>query len=180
MKFTYSLKSVMATVICLLGMATSVVGAEPICRNKQACQVDLDNTGDYLLACNLSRRDLTKIVFTRSFLGRANLSESNLTEANLEQADLSGADFSGATLLGANMRRIYSLGTKFTGANLQDANLEGALMYRADFSESDLRGANFRNADTAASEFRGAVYNSKTVLPFTHSVARSLGMIRVR
>lgn len=180
MKRIDSLKALFLASICLLVMASSVRGAEPICRNKAACEVHSDNTGEHFLACNLSSKDLTRVIFIRSWLGRTNLSDSNLTEAVLEQADISGSDFTRATLVGANLRRIYSLGTKFTGANLQDVKFESALLYRADFSKSDLRGANFRNADVAACDFRGAIYNSRTVLPFDRSVAKSLGMIRVR
>lgn len=73
-------------------------------------------------------------------------------------------------------------GEELKGQSLAGADLSGANLSRADLSNADLRKANLIGAkmmmtNLKGAKLEGAVYNERTVLPFSQKEAEKRGMV---
>lgn len=106
------------------------------------------------------------------------------TSANFNAANLSGADLRGMliTIAVANEPRFVRCDFSAVGANFQNANLENSRVLAGNFKNADFRGANMKGMRVPDPKnwmvsFEGALYDDKTVLPFSRDEAEFRGMI---
>lgn len=123
-----------------------------------------------------------KAIFEGAVLDNADLSGSDLTGANFSSSNLRDADLSKASIAGANFNKA-----QLTQTNLKDSKVPSSDFRKAKLDKADLRGAVFDKSDLRSTmiqdckvekaTFKEAVYNKKTVMPFSDAEARSMGMI---
>jgi uncharacterized protein YjbI with pentapeptide repeats len=124
--------------------------------------------------------------------GRANFTNLNLEgfsfrNANLERADLMGVkamsiDLSKAFAEHAKMTRGNFKYGRFLKARLKKSRMRYSDFTGANFSDADLRNCNLKGSDFTRVNFKGAnlkgaVFDKKTILPFSTEKALKRGMI---
>ena len=133
--------------------------------------------GAALQGVDLSEQELAKTDFSSANLRMADCSRAVLSESAFRFADLTYADFDLADLSRADFFRADLCKASLRGARLELASFVGADLEHADFLEADLRGADFTDTDARNAHFAGALFDARTVLPFSIEEARRLGMI---
>ncbi|MCK6445609.1 MAG: pentapeptide repeat-containing protein [Planctomycetes bacterium] len=133
-----------------------------------------------LVACDLTRADLSRVRCThlaarRACLLDAKLVESEFNRLSLSEADLQGADLSRivasesdlqkarlvrarldhASLCGANLTEVDATDASFVHADLSGACFVGAVVSGADFRDARLDGAAFPRLDLRSCRFDG-------------------------
>lgn len=133
-----------------------------------------------LQSIDLSHASLIQLNLYSAFIRKTSFTGANLSEAKLSGAEIRGCDFSRANLDSALIRgaRVYE--TQFMSANLRGADLRGTYFESSNFASADLRGANISNSFFVQSSFENAIYNNKTVLPFSEIDAKRKGMVFVK
>ncbi|MGE4107578.1 MAG: pentapeptide repeat-containing protein [Bacteriovoracia bacterium] len=146
---------------------------------------------------DFSRGTFKRVTFLNAKLSSTRFVGSDLQGTVADQFACEKCDFTGAFLNGVTWTSAQLEGGKFVRANLSSANLSRANLGGADFSEArvtsavleratlsraEMRGANFRAAKlkgaiVADVRWAGAVYSRKTILPFSETDAKDLGMI---
>jgi len=166
------------------------------CRNAQGesgynlTPIDPGSSGRIVAPCaDLSGMDLSK----------RDLSLSDFRGANMRGTDMrfsliTGVQFGGAVLAGANLHQASSEMSSFVGANMRDIRADQTNFNESNFHGADMRGADLRNSKLAEVQFTdadltraklesafliGAVYNQKTRLPISETVALRRGMRRI-
>ncbi len=108
-------------------------------------------------------------------------SGANLLSAKLNKSSFVGSYFENANLglvfaESADFSGIKASGIRFDGANLEKAKFIGADLWGASFVGANLSGADFTNAVVLMGTFRGALFDDKTILPFSVAEALKKGM----
>lgn len=157
--------------------------------------VDLDNlciSGHELRCSNLNSATLIEAKcssanFNKAFLREASLRRANctnanfkkavLTEADLSKCSASGSDFEGAKIIGADLFHTNLKDANLKNAKLQNSKMIGTNLENADLSYSNLKGAILKSVNLKGVNLSSAVFNSKTVLPFSRKEALNRGMV---
>ena len=105
---------------------------------------------------NLSGKDFTNYIFTKSNFYRTNFSNSTFNNTNLSMCNLAETTFDNSELQF----------TDFSKSNLTDASFANAIFNeRIDFVGATLLGSDFSNTDLEYANLRGALYNNETIFP---------------
>lgn len=142
----------------------------------------------HLEFANLSRADLSGVLFEKIWLRNANLtgailpganfttleseemihgvnfSNATLTDANFEGMALRGVNFKKAALEGANFSKATLNRLAMQEARLQGAQLAGAKLHGTVLSGAKLQGANLEGAELLGTDLRDAVIDADTHL----------------
>jgi hypothetical protein len=113
----------------------------------------LDLTGKWFEAyIDLSKLNLTGIIFRKAQLRTANFKGSDLSNAHLERAFLLNTILENTLLVSANLENAFIVyasleGADLMSANLKGANLEGAYLKGAKLVAANLKGTELRSAE---------------------------------
>lgn len=121
-------------------------------------------------------QNLRSLSFEGFTIRNADLSFAKLSGANCKATDFSKSNLEKARLNRANLKRSRFWKANLNKAKLMYANLRGANLKKADLRGANLKGANLSSANIEDTSLEGAVFNKKTVLPFSRKEAFERGM----
>lgn len=133
-------------------------------------QVDEPDLRDANLeAWNLSKANLSGVIFDKANLIGTNLSGANLTIASFIETHLEIAKLQGVNLIGAFFARAHLHGAKLGGANLSkawlnEANLTEANLFEATLREATLSANIFNEANFRCADLRGADLSKSSLI----------------
>jgi uncharacterized protein YjbI with pentapeptide repeats len=152
-------------------------GPERLGSQMQCCQMAFTFVRRDLPAADYSGSSFNMPDFTDARMDGSNFTATTLKGAHFDHSQLNGCNFYRADLRGA----VFDGNVQAQGAMFMQADLRGAVVRSGYFVNSTFAGADLRGADVsgiyAADQFSGAIYDSKTVLPFSRAYAEQHGMI---